>query len=81
MVSIFATVLFVLTFVNGFNSLHKDRVMEHYIGFQKQNQKWVLNMARKYAVFFYFYSSNELAPLVLARYSENLFWVTLKAIS
>ena len=81
MFSIFATVLFVLTFVNRFNSLHRDRVMEHYIGFQKQNQKWVLNMAREYEVFFYFHLSNELAPLVLARYSDNLFWITLKAIS
>ena len=54
MFSIFATVLFVLTFVNRFNSLDRDGVMEHYIGFQKQNQKWVLNMAGKYAVFFLF---------------------------
>ena len=81
MFSIFATVLFVLTFVNRFNSLDRDGVMEHYIGFQKQNQKWVLNMAGKYAVFFYFHLSSELAPLVLACYSENLFWVALKAMS
>ena len=36
---------------------------------------------KKYTVFFYFYLSSELAPVILARYSKNLFWITLKAIS
>ena len=51
MFSIFITVLFVLTFINRFNSLHRDEVMEHHIGFQKQNQKWVLTMSRKNSIF------------------------------
>lgn len=62
---ILVTVLFVLIFINRFNSLHGDEVMEHHIDFQKQNRKWVLTISRKNTVFFDFPLSNEYAPVVL----------------
>ena len=73
MFSIFSTVLFVLIFINRFTSLHRGMVMEHHIGLQ--------NMAENIQYFFFIYLSSELDPVISARYSKNLFWITLKAIS